>query len=131
MAVSARLTAREGRKFALQVGLAFLAIGGISAWRGHHWPPRVLWALGGALLVAGLVAPGHLTRVYRAWMGLGNAIAKVTAPIVAGALYFLVLTPAGLLLRLFGRNPLRPRERDGGFWMPASGDGRSNLETQF
>lgn len=131
MAVSARLTPREGRKFALQVGLAFGALGALSAWRGHIWPPRVLWILGGALLLAGIAVPGHLTGVYRAWMRLGNAIAKVTAPIIAGAMYFLILTPAGLLMRLFGRNPLRAPERDGGFWTPASSDGRSNLETQF
>lgn len=131
MAVSARLTAREGRKFAFTVGGAFAVLAALSAWRGHEWPPRVLGALGGMLILAGLLVPGHLTGIQRAWMRLGNAIAKVTAPIIAGATYFLILTPAGLLMRLLGKNPLRPKSRDGGFWMPASGDGRSNLETQF
>ena len=131
MGVSARLTAREGRRFAFTVGIAFLVLGAISAWRGHHLPPRILWALGGALLAAGVVIPGRLSGVHRSWMALGHAISKVTAPIVVGAVYFLVVTPIGGLLRLFGRNPLQHREQDGGFWMPASSDGRSDLETQF
>jgi len=129
--VSARLTAREGRKFALTVGIAFVVLGTISALRGHVWPPRVLWTLGGLFLVAGLAFPGQLSGVHRAWMGLASAISKVTAPIMVGAVYFLVLTPAGLLMRLAGRNPIKQREQNGGFWMPAISGGRSDLETLF
>jgi hypothetical protein len=129
--IPTRLTPREGRKFAFPVGAAFVILGAISAWRGHHLPPRILWALGGTLLVAGLLVPGRLGRVYDAWMAFGKAISRVTAPIMVSAIYFLVLTPLGLLIRLLGKNPLRHREKDGGFWMPASADGRSDLDTQF
>jgi len=131
VAVPARLTAREGRKFAFTVGIAFLVLGALSAWRGHVWPPRVLWVLGGLLVLAGTFIPGRLTRLNRWWMALGNAISKVTAPIVAGGVYFVVVTPVGALLRLIGKNPLRHKEREGGFWVPAPSGGRSNLDTQF
>ena len=131
MGISARLTAREGRKFAFTVGIAFLVLGAISAWRGHVILPRILWALGGVLLLAGLLIPGRLTEVHRLWMGVANVLSKVTAPITVGAAYFLLLTPIGSLLRVFGRNPLRHRERNGGFWAPATAEGRSNLENQF
>ena len=131
MAVRARLTPKEGRKFAFTVGLAFLVFGGISAWRGHVLPPRILWSLGGALLVAGVLVPGRLGTIYGWWMALGRAIGKVVSPIVIGAMYFIVISPIGILLRAVGRNPLKHPERDGGFWMPAASDGRSDLETQF
>lgn len=131
MGIPARLTVREGRKFAFTVGIAFVVLGTISAWRGHHLPPKILWSLGGVLLAAGLLIPGRLSGVYRAWMGLASMISKVTAPIMVSAVYFLVLTPLGALIRLFGRNPLCHREQDGGFWMPAAANGRSDLETQF
>ena len=131
MAVSARLTAREGRKFAFTVGIAFAVLGALSAWRGHHLPPRILWALGGLLILAGVVVPTRLTRVHTWWMALAHAISRVTAPIAVGGVYFIVLSPIGGLMRLFGRNPLRHQERDGGFWMPAPSGGRSNLENQF
>ena len=129
--VPARLTAREGRKFAFTVGIAFAVLGAISAWRGHQLPPRILWALGGVLLAAGVIVPGRLSTVYRWWMALASAISRVMSPIMVSAVYFFVLTPIGFLIRLAGRNPLRHRERDGGFWMPASSSGRSDLENQF
>ena len=131
VAVHTRLSAREGRKFAFTVGIAFLVVGGISAWRGHELPPKIFWALGGILLVAGILVPTRLGLIHRWWMALGNAIGKVMQPIVVSVMYFVVVTPVGLILRMLGRNPLRHPERDGGFWMPAAHDGRSDLEAQF
>jgi hypothetical protein len=129
--IPARLTAKEGRRFAFTVGTAFLVLAAISLWRGHILPPRVLGALGAGLLLAGLTVPGRLGGVYRAWMGLANAMSKVTAPIMVGAVYFAVITPMGCLMRICGRNPVRHRERSGSFWVAASSGGRSNLDNQF
>ncbi len=93
---------------------------------GQIYMPQVNW-----LLLAGVLVPGRLSLVNHYWMALANAISRVTAPIVVGGMYFLLLTPVGVLMRVFGRNPLTHRERDGGFWMPASSSGRSDLESQF
>jgi hypothetical protein len=131
MAVQTRLTAKKGRNFAFTVGTAFLVLGAISAWRGHVWPPRVMWTLGGVLLLAGLFLPGKLGPVYRFWMALGTAISKVTQPIVVAASYYVFLTPIGVLLRVFGRNSTRHKERGGGFWVPVDRKGGSNLSNQF
>ena len=131
MAVPARLTAREGRKFAFTVGIAFAVLGALSALRGHRLPPFVLWALGGLLLLLGIVVPTRLGRLHGWWMALANAISKVTAPIFVGVAYFIILSPIGALMRALGRSPLRVKERNGGFWAPAPSGGRSNLENQF
>ena len=131
MEIRTRLSAKEGRRFAFTVGPAFLLFAGISWWRGHEWPPMVLGALGGTLLLAGLIVPGRLTGVYNAWMRLGALLSRVVSPIVIGIMYFVILTPAGVALRLAGKNPLRQPERSGGFWMPAPSGGRSNLENQY
>ena len=129
--IRARLTPGEGRRFAFPVGIAFLALAGLSAWRGHEWPPRVLGALAVTLLVAGTVIPGRLGGVYRGWMKLAHALSKVTTPVFLGIVYFLVITPIGIVMRIFGRRPLMHGERDAGFWMvPASG-GRADLRRQF
>jgi len=129
--VPTRLTTREGRKFAFTVGIAFVVLAAISAWRGHHLPPRILGSLGGVLLLAGVLVPGRLSRVHHWWMALAHAISKVTAPIVFGAGYFAVLSPLGTLMRALGRNRLRHTKRNGGYWVPAPSGGRSDLETQF
>ena len=131
MAVPARLSAKEGRKFAFTVGIAFLVLAGLSAWRGHVWPPRVMGVLGAALVLAGILIPGRLGPLNRGWMSLAGAISKVTAPIVVSAAYFIIITPIGWVMRLFGRNPMRHREQNGSLWLPVPSGGRSNLETQF
>jgi hypothetical protein len=127
----ARLTPREGRTFAFTVGGAFLVLGAISLWRGHLWPPRVLFAIGGLLVLAGTLAPGRLGSVHRAWMGLAHLLSKITTPVFLGIVYFGVMTPIGLVRRAFGKHPLRHREANGGFWMAPPSGGRSDLTTQF
>ncbi|HEV8149627.1 MAG TPA: SxtJ family membrane protein [Gemmatimonadales bacterium] len=131
--IRARLTPREGRKFALTVGAAFLLLAAISRWRGHHTAPWILGTLGALLLAAGALLPGRLTPLYRGWMRFGLALSKVTTPIFMGLLYFVVLTPTGFVMRLFGRNPLKARETEGSFWLrrPARNDETESLTRQF
>ena len=99
----------EGRKFALTVGAAFVALAGITWWRDHPGIATVAGSLGAAFLVAGLVAPGHLGLIYRGWMGFGLALSKITTPIFMSVVYFLVIAPIGILRRTMGRNALIAR----------------------
>jgi hypothetical protein len=130
--VPAGLSAREGRKFAFTVGLAFLVLAALLRWRGATMLPIVLAAPGALLLVAGLAVPARLGPVQRAWMGLAHAISRVTTPIFMAIVYFLTIMPIGLVMRALGKNPLRPRPRAGGFWVErAAGERRGDLERQF
>jgi hypothetical protein len=104
--IPARLTPAEGRRFALTVGTAFIVLGGIAWWRGSERVAMGLAALGAVLLLAGLVLPGQLGPVYRAWMGLALLISKVTTPLFMGIVYFLVITPIAFMRRTMGGNPL-------------------------
>jgi hypothetical protein len=125
------LTAAEGRKFAFTVGLAFLVLAALTWWRGHPTLRTVFGMTGAVLLLAGAVAPDRLGPVYRGWMALAHAISKVTTPVFMGVVFFVVITPIGLVMRLVGRRPLRHKERDGGFWMAPASGGRSDLQRQF
>jgi hypothetical protein len=132
-AVPARLTPTEGRKFAFPVGIAFGVLAGIVTWRGHSTLAVVFASLSGLLLLAGLIMPGKLGPVYRAWMGFALAISKVTTPIFMGVVYFLVIAPIGLLMRVFGRNPVRHQPTDGSYFVlrAAGASRRSDLNRQF
>jgi hypothetical protein len=131
--VPARLTPAEGRRFGLQVGLAFAALGGLAWWRGHPRLAAVLLVAGGVLVTAGLLAPGGLGPVYRGWMRLALALSKVTTPLILGIVYLLVFMPVGLLLRLFGHRPLARDRSATSYWMRRSAPdgGRSDLRRQF
>jgi hypothetical protein len=127
--VPARLSPAEGRKFGVQVGIAFLVLAALVWWRGKVGAAPWLGGVGAALLLAGLAVPGLLGPVYRAWMGLALAISKVTTPILMAIIYFVVITPIGLLLRLLGRDPLA----GGGRWMqrPPGAPDPKRMERQF
>ncbi len=130
--VRARLTAKEGRHFGLTVGLAFVALAGLLAWRGHVTGATVAAAVGALLVVAGVVVPGRLDPVHRAWMGLATAISKVTTPIIMSVVYFVVITPFGLVRRAMGGSPVVHRSAEGTYWKRrAAGRGRGDLTRQF
>jgi hypothetical protein len=130
--IPARLTAAEGRKFGLTVGIAFVVLAALARWRGQPAAAVVLLAVGGVLMAGGLVSPTRLGPIQRGWMSLAHAISKVTTPIVMGAVYFVVLAPVGFVMRALGRNPMVREESDGSFWVTRTAkDGRGTMEHQF
>lgn len=128
--IPARLSAAEGRRFGLTVGVAFLMLAALAAWRGRAAVATVLGAVGAGLVLGGLLAPGTLGPVQRAWMGLAAVLSRVTTPLFLAVVYFGLIAPLGLVLRALGRTPL-PRPRPGqSAWVPRTAT-TSDLERQF
>ena len=125
-------TTRELRSFALTVGGAFAALAALLAWRSH--PARAIACAGVAtlLVVAGLAMPSRLGGVYRAWMRMAELMSRVTTPVFMAIVYFGVLTPLGLVRRLFGRGTLgTPRDAATGWVRRAPDARRSDMRRQF
>lgn len=105
---------RQLRHFGFLVGGIFGVIGlWPMVWR--HQNPR-LWALALTVLLVlpALVAPRILKPVHRAWMALGEVLAWVNTRILLGVVFYGVVTPIGLVMRLMGRDPMhRQFERAG------------------
>ncbi len=101
----------ELRKFGLTVGGAFLVLGAISWWRGHEWPPRVLWTVGGFLFVTGALVPGILGPIQRGWMAFATLLGHVNTRIILTVFFYLIVTPVGFVIRLF-RDPLDRSMKD-------------------
>ena len=55
-------------------------------------------------LVLGLLNSRILSPFNKAWIKLGEILGRIIAPIVMAIVYFLILTPIGLLVRLFGKD---------------------------
>lgn len=126
--IPARLTAAEGRRFGLTVGAAFLVLAALLWWRGHPLGLRLAGGAGTLLVLAGVAIPGRLGPVYAAWMKLALMLSKVTTPVFMGIVYFVVLTPIGLLRRLFTSRPVRG---DSLWVLRDAGMRASDLERQF
>ena len=100
-------TPKELRKFGLMVGGIFCAIGLWPAlFRGQ---PLRSWALivGVLLLVPALTIPRVLAPVYRVWMLVGEALGWINTRILLGVVFFLVITPMGVVRHLLGKNTMR------------------------
>ncbi len=96
------------RRRALRFGALFAALlCGAGLWKMHRGASphaaRALVAAGVALLVYSLVHPRGVLALRRQWMRFGAALGRVNSVIVLGVLYLAVVTPLGLLLRLFSR----------------------------
>lgn len=101
----------ELRKFGLSVGAAFTVFGAISWWRGHEVPPLVLWTIGAALMVPGLLFPTVLGPVQRGWMKMAAFLGHVNTRIILALLYYVVFTPVGFIMGFF-RDPLNRSWKD-------------------
>ncbi len=66
------------------------------------WPWIVAAVLGGW----GLIAPESLRPVYHGWMKLGMLLSKITTPIILGVVFFVVMLPIGLLMRVLSSDPM-------------------------
>ena len=55
-------------------------------------------------LVLGLLNSKILSPFNKAWIKLGEILGRIIAPIVMAIVYFLILTPISLLVRLFGKD---------------------------
>lgn len=95
------------RSFGLTVGPASIVFGALLAWRGHPRAAVVGAAVGFILLCGGLLAPSALRVPNRLWWRFAGVLGWINSRILLTLFFFLVLTPTGLLMRLFGRSPLR------------------------
>ncbi len=66
------------------------------------WP----WIVGIVLLLWGTLLPLTLRPVYHVWMRFGLIMSKITTPLILGILFYLVLTPAGIIMRILKNDPM-------------------------
>jgi predicted membrane metal-binding protein len=78
------------------------------------WPlwdggPARWWSMGaaGALAAIALLRPATLAPFSRLWTRFGVLLHAAVSPLVLGLLFYLTVAPTGLLMRLFGKDPLR------------------------
>lgn len=70
--------------------------------------PAVAALLGtGAIGLIGLATPGLVRPLYVVWMALAFPIGWTVSHLMMLAVYYLVLTPIGIAMRLCGRDPMR------------------------
>ena len=124
----------SNRSFGLVVATAFGALA-LAPLR-HQLPVRG-WALGlsGTFAVLAVAAPGILEPLNIAWTRFGLVLHRLISPLIMAVVFYTAVLPTGLLMRAFGRDPLR-RKRDPAatsYWIPRVPPGPSpeSMTQQF
>ena len=92
-----------------------------------------LWSLIVSLifLILGLINSNILTPLNRLWFKFGIFLGKIVSPIILGTIFFLIVTPTGLLLRLFGKDVINLKyNKNNSYWIKKTGP-KSNMKDQF
>ncbi len=90
------------------------------------------WALvlSVTFLILGIINSKLLSPLKVYWIKLGEILGKVIAPLVMSLVFFIILTPIGLILRLFGKDLLKlKKNKKSSYWL-SRGDLKS-MDRQF
>lgn len=95
------------RKFGFLFSVIFL-IAAFFVAKKQEIPVAVsLCVLAGVIFLISLVSPHWLRPFNRIWMGFGHLLGRIVNPLVLGTLFYLIISPIGIITRAFGRDELR------------------------
>ena len=107
----------SNRGFGIVFFVVFLLI---SIWPSIEGQSIRIWALTVSLifLVLGLLNSKLLSPFNLIWVKFGEVLGRVIAPIAMGVVYFIIITPIGLFMRLIGKDLLRTKfSRNNSYWI--------------
>jgi hypothetical protein len=113
---------RAEREFGWIVGGMLLLISSWWFYRGKFpTVSQVTLPLGALLVLLGLLLPRALVLPNKAWMAFAEVLSFVTTRIILAVVFFGIVTPIGVVKRLFGWDPLNRRAARGeSYWRPYS-----------
>ena len=106
----------------------------VSAWLFFENQEFIIWPLIVAFvfLILGLTNSKLLTPLNKAWNQFGILLGNFIAPIVMGIIFFLVVTPTGLILRLMRKDVLRlKKNKDKKTYWIHKDDYKTSMKNQF
>jgi len=106
----------SNRSFGILFFIVFLIVG--------LWPlknggdPRQLFLIISVIfLILGLLNSKILTPLNKIWVKFGELLGKIIAPLVMAIIYFIILTPISLFLRIIGKDLLNLKlNKDNSYW---------------
>ena len=116
-------------------GLLFFAVFSIIG----LWPiingdsPRIIFFIFALIfLTLGLINSKLLTPLNKAWVKFGELLGRIVAPIVMAVVYFVVLTPLSIIVRICGKDLLKTKlsENSKSYWIKRIKD-LGSMDKQF
>lgn len=100
------------KNFGILVSFACISIAALLAINKEIFLGIIIFFVALFFLFISYQFPHFLSLPAKAWMGLGVMLGRFFNPIMLGALFFLLITPVGMLTRLFGRDELLLKKKN-------------------
>ena len=120
----------SNRSFGIVFFVVFLLIGLYPLFKNNDIR---IWSLILSLvfLLLGLKNSKILTPLNILWFKFGMMLGKYVSPIVMGLVFFLVVTPTGIIMRIFNKDLLKLKKRNiNSYWIKRD-DQKSDMKNQF
>ena len=120
----------SNRNFGIVFSTVFLII---SLWPMLNQNDIRIWSLilSGIFLVLGLINSKLLLPLNKIWFNFGILLGNFIAPIVMGIVYFMVVTPTGLIMRLLGKDLLNLKKNNKDTYWIEKDNSNNDLKNQF
>ncbi len=92
-----------------------------------------IWSLISSIifLILGLLNSKLLNPLNKLWFKFGIVLGKIISPLIMGIIFFLVVTPTGLIMRLLRKDILNLRyNQNSSYWIEKKGP-KSKMKNQF
>lgn len=99
---------KELRSFGLiMAGMIALIFGLIIPWLWNIVLPLWPWIVSSIFLISAIAAPAVLRPVFIVWMKVGHVLGWINTRLLLGIVFYLVIAPTGIVLKLLGKDPLK------------------------
>ena len=109
MTSSSKIKISSNRSFGLVFFIVFLIV---ALWPLKYEGDIRLWSLILSIIffILGIFNSKLLTPLNKLWFKFGILLGSIVSPIIMGIVYFLVVTPTGIIMRLLGKNLLHMKK---------------------
>ena len=125
---------KDLRQFGITMGIVLALLGGLLLWREKDYYFYFLM-LSIAFFFIGLALPVLLKPIHKIWMTLAILMGWVVTRVIMTTLFYLVVTPIGLLTRLCGMDflDIKSEKNVNSYWTPRKTikDDKKKYENQF
>ena len=120
----------SNRSFGIVFFVVFLTI---SLWPLLSGNEVRIWSLIVSIifLILGFTNSRILTPLNKLWFKFGIFLGKIVSPIIMGIIFFLVVTPIGIMMRILGKDVLNLKYNNNkSYWIKKTGP-KSKMKNQF
>lgn len=113
-------TTKDLRKFGMAILIGFGLIGALFYWKNFQRASSFLWLISVGVPFLAFFLPSFSKPFYYVWMGLAFVMGTILSNLILLIIFYLVITPTGLVMKLIGRDELRLKKssyRDNTYWI--------------